>query len=147
MCILCYNPTIEYNAVWTITNYSFLQLVWIRQMWCWEKSHCMIPFMTSGIGGLQSSCPWGACGGGSTASASVSWCAGGSGSLTRPALFFDVNYTLICSETPILWLSDVKSWLIWKDPDSGKDWRQEEKGMTEDEMVGWHHWFNGHEFE
>ena len=40
----------------------------------------------------------------------------------------------------------VKSWLIWKDPDAGKDWRQEEKGMTEDEMVGWHHWLNGHEF-
>ena len=41
----------------------------------------------------------------------------------------------------------VKSWLIWKDPDAGKDWRQEEKGTTEDEMVGWHHGFNGHEFE
>ena len=42
-------------------------------------------------------------------------------------------------ETPILWPPDAKSGLIWKDPDSGKDWRQEEKGMTEDEMVGWHH--------
>ena len=42
---------------------------------------------------------------------------------------------------------DAKSWLIWKDPDAGKDWRQEEKGTTEDEMVGWHHWLNGHEFE
>ena len=42
---------------------------------------------------------------------------------------------------------DVKSWLIGKDPDDGKDWRQEEKGATEDEMVGWHHWLNGHEFE
>ena len=51
------------------------------------------------------------------------------------------------AETPILWLLDVKSWLIWKDPDSGKDWRQEEKGLTEDEMVGWHHRLNGHEFE
>ena len=51
------------------------------------------------------------------------------------------------AETPILWPSDVKSWLIWKDPDAGKDWRQEEKGMTEDEMVGWHHQLNGHEFE
>ena len=47
-------------------------------------------------------------------------------------------------ETPILWPPDVKSWLIGKDPDAGKDWRQEEKGMTEDEMVGWHHWLNGH---
>ena len=50
------------------------------------------------------------------------------------------------AETPILWPPDVKSWLIWKDPDAGKDWGQEEKGMTEDEMVGWHHWLNGHEF-
>ena len=48
--------------------------------------------------------------------------------------------------TLILWPSDAKSWLIWKDPDSGKDWGQEEKGTTEDEMVGWHHWLNGHEF-
>ena len=43
------------------------------------------------------------------------------------------------AETPILWPSDAKNWLIWKDPDAGKDWRQEEKGTTEDEMVGWHH--------
>ena len=48
------------------------------------------------------------------------------------------------AETPILWPSDTKSWLIGKDPDAGKDWRQEEKGMTEDEVVGWHHWLNGH---
>ena len=51
------------------------------------------------------------------------------------------------AEAPILWPPDAKSWLIRKDPDAGKDWRQEEKGMTEDEMVGWHHWLNGHEFE
>ena len=50
------------------------------------------------------------------------------------------------AKTPILWPSDAKNWPIWKDPDVGKDWRQEEKGMTEDEMVGWHHWLNGHEF-
>ena len=48
---------------------------------------------------------------------------------------------------PILWPPDAKSWLIGKDPDAGKDWGQEEKGTTEDEMVRWHHWFNGHEFE
>ena len=47
---------------------------------------------------------------------------------------------------PILWLPDGKSWLIWKDPDAGKDWGQEEKGTTEDEMAGWHHRFNGHGF-
>ena len=51
------------------------------------------------------------------------------------------------AEAPILWPPDVKSQLIGKDPDAGKDWRQEEKWVTEDEMVGWHHWLNGHEFE
>ena len=50
------------------------------------------------------------------------------------------------SENPIFWPPDVKRWLIWKDPDAGKDWGLEEKGMTEDEMVGWHHWHNGHGF-
>ena len=51
------------------------------------------------------------------------------------------------AETPILWPPDVKSWLIWKDSDSGKDWRWEEKETTEDVMAGRHHWLNGHEFE
>ena len=50
------------------------------------------------------------------------------------------------AETPILWPPDAKSWLIVKDPDSGKDWGQEEKGMAVDEMAGWHHRLNGHEF-
>ena len=51
------------------------------------------------------------------------------------------------AEFPILWPPIAKNWLIWKDPDAGKDWRQEEKGMIEDEMVGGHHWLDGHEFE
>ena len=51
------------------------------------------------------------------------------------------------AEAPMLWPPDAKSWLIGKDPDAGKDWRQEEKGMTEDEMVLWHHRLNGHEFD
>ena len=51
------------------------------------------------------------------------------------------------AETPILEPPDAKNWLIWKDPDAGKDCRQEEKGTTEDEMVGWNHLLNGHEFE
>ena len=50
------------------------------------------------------------------------------------------------AETPILWPPDAKSWLIGKDPAAGRDWGQEEKGTTEDEMAGWHHWLNGHEF-
>jgi len=51
------------------------------------------------------------------------------------------------AEVPILWPPDAKSWLIGKDSDAQKDWGQEEKEVTEDEMVGWHHWLNGHEFE
>ena len=50
-------------------------------------------------------------------------------------------------ETPILWPLNAKNWLIWKDPNAGKDWRQQEEGTTEDKMVGWHHWLVGHEFE
>ena len=51
------------------------------------------------------------------------------------------------AEAPMLWPPDMKNWLIWKDSDAGKDWGQEEKGTTEDEMIGWHHRLNGHEFE
>ena len=56
-----------------------------------------------------------------------------------------IGRTDVEAETPILWPPDRKSWLIWKDPDAGKDWGQE-KGMTEEEMVGWHHWQTGHGF-
>ena len=58
-----------------------------------------------------------------------------------------IGGTDVEAETPILWPPDVESWLIWKDPDAGRDWGQEEKGMTEDEMVGWHHRHNGCGFE
>ena len=51
------------------------------------------------------------------------------------------------AETPTLWAPHVKSWLTGKDPDAGRDWGQEEKGMTEDEMAGWHHGLDGHKFE
>ena len=57
-----------------------------------------------------------------------------------------IGKTDVETETPILWPPNVMSWLIWKDSDAGKDWGQEEKGTTEDEMVGWHHRLNGHEF-
>ena len=57
-----------------------------------------------------------------------------------------IGRTDVEAETPILRPPDTKSWLIWKDPDAGKDWGLKEKGTTEDEMVGWHHWLNGHEF-
>ena len=58
-----------------------------------------------------------------------------------------IGRTDIEAETPILWPPDVKSWLFWKDPGAGKDWRQEETGTTADEMVGWHHQLDGHAFE
>ena len=57
-----------------------------------------------------------------------------------------IGRTAAEAETPIIWPPDVKSWLTWKDPDAGKDWGQEEKGTTEDEMAGWHHWLDGHGF-
>ena len=60
-------------------------------------------------------------------------------------VFFGRNDTK--AETPVLWPPHAKSWLIGKDSDAGRDWGQEQKGMTEDEMAGWHHWLDGHEFE
>ena len=58
-----------------------------------------------------------------------------------------IGRTDVEAETPVLWPPHAKSWLIGKDPDAGRDWGQEEKGMTEYEMVGWHRWLDGHEFE
>ena len=58
-----------------------------------------------------------------------------------------IGRTVAEAKTLILWSPDAKNWLIGKDPDAGKDWMQEEKGMTDYEVVGWHHWLNGHEFE
>ena len=63
----------------------------------------------------------------------------------QPWIFIGRTYAE--AEAPILWPPDAKSQFTRKDPDAGKDWGQEEKGVTEDEMVGWHHWLNGHEIE
>ena len=63
----------------------------------------------------------------------------------QPWLF--IGMTDAEAKAPILWPPDVKNWLIWKDSDSGKDWGLEKKGMTEDKMVGWHHWLDRHEFD
>ena len=80
----------------------------------------------------------------------VPWAARGS----NQSVIREINQSWICigrtdaeAATPILWPPDVKNWLIRKDPDAGKDRRQEETEITEDEMVGWHHRLNGHEFE
>ena len=62
-------------------------------------------------------------------------------------LWMFIGRTDAKAETPIVWPPDAKNWLTGKDPDAGKVWRQEEKGMTEDKMVGWHHRLDGHEFE
>ena len=61
--------------------------------------------------------------------------------------WMSIGRTDAAAEAPILWPPHAKNWLIWKDPDTGKDWRCEEKGTTDDEMVGWYHRLNGHEFE
>ena len=69
---------------------------------------------------------------------------------SNQSILKEINWIFIGrteAEAPILWLPDVKNWLIRKDPDAGKDWKQEGKGTTEDEMVGWHHQLDGHEFE
>ena len=68
-------------------------------------------------------------------------------SYVEPQYVMFIGRTDAEAETPILWPPDVKSWLIWKDPDAGKDWQQEKKGTTQDEMVGWHHQLDGHDFE
>ena len=67
--------------------------------------------------------------------------------LVERSVRFFVGRTDAEAETPICWPPDSKNWLIGKDPDAGQDWKQEEKGTTEDEMVGWHHRLDGHEFE
>ena len=66
---------------------------------------------------------------------------------TSPLFLVLIGRTDAKAETPILWPPHVKSWLIGKDSDAGRDWGQEEKGITEDEMAGWHHGLDGHEFE
>ena len=65
-------------------------------------------------------------------------------SILKVRLFLTLNLGFPCY---LLWPPDAKNWLIWKDPDAGKDWRWEETGMTEEEIVWWHHQLNGHEFE
>ena len=84
-----------------------------------------------------------------TSSLHYSWCLVATTLLAHPKRdqsWVFIGRTDVEAETPILWPPDAKSWLIGKDPDAGKDWRQEEKETTKDEMVRWHHWLNGHGF-
>ena len=77
----------------------------------------------------------------------VPWTARSNHSILKENNWIFMGRTDAEAEAPILWPSDGKRRFIGKDPDDGKDWRQEEKGMAEGKMVGWHHWHNGHEFE
>ena len=79
----------------------------------------------------------------------VPWTANRSNQLVLKEISPEYSFgrTDVEAETPILWPPDVKNWVVWKNPEAGKDWRQEEKGTTEVEMVGWHHQLDGHEFE
>ena len=77
----------------------------------------------------------------------VPWTARSSNQLILKEISPEYSFTDGKAETPILWPPDMKNWLIWKVPDARKDWRQEEKGTTKNQMDGWHHWLNGHEFE
>ena len=77
----------------------------------------------------------------------VPWTARRSNQSVLKEIIIFIGRTDAEAEAPVLWPPDAKNWLIGKSPDAGKDWRQEEKGTTEDEMVGWHLWLNGHEFE
>ena len=67
--------------------------------------------------------------------------------LKEISLEYSLEGLMLKLKFQLLWPPDVKNWLIGKDPNAGKDWRREEKRVTEDEMVGWHHWLNGHELE
>ena len=75
----------------------------------------------------------------------VPWTARRSKQSIRKEISSEYSLEGLMLKLPILWPPDVKNWLVGKDLDAGKDWRQEENGTTEDEMVGWHHWLNGHE--
>ena len=105
------------------------------ESWTVRKAECWI------IGAFKLWCWW--------RLLRVPWTARRSNRLTLKAI--NLEYSLKGPElrpgTPILWPPDANSWLIGKDIDPGKDWGQEEKGVTEDEMIVWHHWLNGHEFE
>ena len=83
----------------------------------------------------------------SSSSTNYSWTTRRSNQSILKKSVLNIGRTDVEAQAPILWSPDVKNWLIGKDPDAGKDWRQEEKGVTEDEIVGWHHQFSGHEFE
>ena len=113
-------PVVMYGwESWTI-NKAECQRIDSFELWCWRRRPLRVPWtsMRSNQSILQEISP--EC---------------------------SLEGLMLKLKTLILWPPDAKNWLIWKDPDAEKDWRWEEKGMTKDEMVGWHHWLNGHEYE
>ena len=112
-------PVVIYGREsWTIKN-TECQRIYAFELWCWRKT-LEIPLDCKEIKPVH---PKG----------------------DQSCVF--IGRTDAEAEAPILWSPDVKNWLNGKDPDAGKDLRWEEKGMTEDETLGWHHWHDGHEFE
>ena len=112
------SPVVMYGCeCWTIKK---AECWWIDtfELWCWRRLLWV---------------PW-------TARRS-------SQSIQRKSVWVFIGRTNVKAQTPILWPPDVKNQLIGKNPDAGKDWRQGEKGTTQNEMAGWHHWLNGQEFE
>ena len=113
-------PTVTYGCEsWTVKKAECHQRIDAFELWCWRR-FLRVPWIAR------------------RSSQSI---------LKEISPEYSFGRTNAESEIPILWPPNAKNWLIWKDTDAGKDWRQEEKGMTEDEMAGWHHWLNGHEFE
>ena len=111
-------PVVMYGCEsWTIKKAEHWRID-VFELWCWRR--LLSPLDCKEI---KSVCPKG----------NQSWIV--------------IERTDVEAETPVLWAADVKNWLSVEGPDAGKDWRQEEKGMTEDEMVGCHYQLNGHEFE
>ena len=112
-------PVVMYGCeIWTIKKAEH-RIIYAFELWCWIRLLRV---------------PWTA----KTSNQSV---------LKGDQSWVFIGRTDAEPETPIIWPPDTKNWLFWKDPDSGKYWRSEEKGTTEDELVGWHDWLNGYEFE
>ena len=120
-------PVVMYGGeIWTI-NKAECRRIDAFELWCWRRL-LRVPWTArrSNQSILKEISPW----------CSLE------GLMLKLQYFENSNTT----ETPILWPPDAKSWFIGKDPDAGKDWGQEEKGIIENEMVGWHHWLNRHGF-
>ena len=110
-------PVVMYGCEsWTIKN-AEQQRIDAFKLWCWKRPESPLDYKEIKPVNPKGNQPW---------------------------IF--IRRTDSDSEVPIIWPPDGKSWLFRKDPDAGKDWRQEEKGMTEDETAGWHHWLDAHEF-